>query len=119
MDVSDALIATFYVDTAKYDTVKIRLGYETVSKEYCDILNYFIASSDPLYKTNAPSQIFVSNFPEGTKREHFLTGPAPEKPGETKDITLTMWTDIAQEDTITPTNYIHSGAKIIVRLVGI
>lgn len=115
---SDAPIATYYVDTNKTDSVKIKLGFAVDNIDYADCMNYHYFTSDGRYKTTAPKQIFVDNYPVGTKRTDYLTGPAPSKAGDVVELTVTLVTDMARHSTYSPTTYINSYTKIKVRLVG-
>lgn len=119
MNDADAPVATFYIDTQKNDSVKIKLGFEIINKDYCDIMNYCFGVNDNRYSTSAAAQVFVNNCGTGTKRVNYLTGYAPQKVGETVEFTATLWTDMAQNKTYSSTSFIHAGAKIKIRLVGV
>lgn len=119
MSDSDAPIATFYVDTKKTDSVKIKLGFEVENIDYADCMNYHYITGDYRYKTSAANQVFVDNYPVGTKRTDYLTGPSPSKAGDVVELTVTLITDMARHSTYSPTSFINSNTKIKVRLVGV
>ena len=119
MNDANAPVATFYIDTQKNDSVKIKLGFEIYNKDYCDSMNYCFSVNDNRYTTSAAAQVFVNNCSVGTKRTNYLTGYAPKKVGETVEFTVTLWTDMAQGETYSSTSYIHAGSKIKIRLIGV
>ena len=118
MSEDDAPIAVYYFDVTKSNTVSIPLSFQILDKTYCDVMNYCFTVSEAGYTMDCEGQQYVDDEEVGYTAVHRLTGPAPSSVGQSIDVVVGMWTDIAQESTFTDLTYIHALSKIKIRLVG-
>lgn len=118
MSDNDAPIAVYYYDVTKSDTVSIPLSFQILDKTYCDVMNYCFTVSEAGYAMDCEGQQHVNDEKVGYTAVHKLTGPAPSSAGQSIDVVVGIWTDIAQESTFTESTYIHALSKIRLRIVG-
>ncbi|MBQ6077144.1 MAG: FIVAR domain-containing protein, partial [Clostridia bacterium] len=122
MNADDAPVATYYYDVNLIRTFAdlasqkgFRLNYAVTNTSYADIMNYYISTGNSSYSSSAPNQIYVGS---GYSANQTVNGTLPSVGGQELVLTLTAWTDIAQQATINNnTRYIHAGAKLKLRLV--